>query len=123
MTEITIEGPGMTENEQKQQLSVAYVHAVAARAGYAFQIILSMMTVLTFNSRQAEKSTTRPSFARRRSTSNSRPPPNGSSKRTICLSAPLEELKTSRGVSCSSAIGRLVLPQDAPVGWSRPRTR
>jgi hypothetical protein len=29
---------GMTENEQKQQLSVAYVHAVAARAGYACQI-------------------------------------------------------------------------------------
>jgi hypothetical protein len=28
----------MTENEQKQQLSVAYVHAVAARAGYACQI-------------------------------------------------------------------------------------
>lgn len=27
----------MTENEQKQQLSVAYVHAVAARAGYACQ--------------------------------------------------------------------------------------
>jgi hypothetical protein len=26
---------GMTENEQKQQLSIAYVHAVAARAGYA----------------------------------------------------------------------------------------
>ena len=30
---------GMTENEQKQQLSVAYVHAVAARAGYACQVI------------------------------------------------------------------------------------
>ncbi len=31
----------MTENEQKQQLSVAYVHAVAARAGYAcqFQVV------------------------------------------------------------------------------------
>jgi len=29
----------MTENEQKQQLSVAYVHAVAARAGYACQIV------------------------------------------------------------------------------------
>jgi hypothetical protein len=28
----------MTENEQKQQLSIAYVHAVAARAGYACQI-------------------------------------------------------------------------------------
>ncbi len=28
----------MTENEQKQQLSVAYVHAVAARAGYACQV-------------------------------------------------------------------------------------
>jgi hypothetical protein len=27
----------MTENEQKQQLSVAYVHAVAASAGYACQ--------------------------------------------------------------------------------------
>jgi hypothetical protein len=27
----------MTENEQKQQLSVAYIHAVAARAGYACQ--------------------------------------------------------------------------------------
>lgn len=27
----------MTENEQKQQLSVAYVHAVAAQAGYACQ--------------------------------------------------------------------------------------
>jgi hypothetical protein len=27
----------MTENEQEQQLSVAYVHAVAARAGYACQ--------------------------------------------------------------------------------------
>jgi hypothetical protein len=27
----------VTENEQKQQLSVAYVHAVAARAGYACQ--------------------------------------------------------------------------------------
>jgi hypothetical protein len=32
-------GVGMTENEQKQQLSVAYVHAVAARAGYACQLI------------------------------------------------------------------------------------
>jgi hypothetical protein len=30
---------GMTDNEQKQQLSVAYVHAVAARAGYACQVI------------------------------------------------------------------------------------
>ena len=30
---------GMTENEQKQQLSIAYVHAVAARAGYACQVI------------------------------------------------------------------------------------
>ena len=29
---------GMSENEQKQQLSVAYVHAVAARAGYASQV-------------------------------------------------------------------------------------
>jgi hypothetical protein len=29
---------GMTPNEQKQQLSVAYVHAVAARAGYACQV-------------------------------------------------------------------------------------
>ena len=29
---------GMLENEQKQQLSVAYVHAVAARAGYACQV-------------------------------------------------------------------------------------
>ena len=29
----------MTENEQKQQLSVAYVHAVAARAGYACQVV------------------------------------------------------------------------------------
>jgi hypothetical protein len=28
----------VTENEQKQQLSVAYVHAVAARAGYACQV-------------------------------------------------------------------------------------
>ena len=28
----------MTENEQKQQLSVAYVHAIAARAGYACQV-------------------------------------------------------------------------------------
>jgi hypothetical protein len=27
-----------TENEQKQQLSVAYVHAVAARAGYTCQV-------------------------------------------------------------------------------------
>ena len=32
-------GTGMTLNEQKQQLSVAYVHAVAARAGYACQVI------------------------------------------------------------------------------------
>jgi hypothetical protein len=30
----------MTENEQKQQLSVAYVHAVAARSGYACQVPL-----------------------------------------------------------------------------------
>jgi Domain of unknown function (DUF4365) len=29
---------GMSENEQKQQLSVAYVHAVAARAGYACEV-------------------------------------------------------------------------------------
>src|SRR5580693_166779 len=29
---------GMTENEQKQQLSVAYVHAVSARAGYTCQV-------------------------------------------------------------------------------------
>lgn len=29
---------GMSENEQKQQLSVAYVHAVAARAGYSCQV-------------------------------------------------------------------------------------
>ena len=29
----------MFENEQKQQLSVAYVHAVAAKAGYACQVI------------------------------------------------------------------------------------
>ena len=36
---MSIAGVGMTENEQKQQLSVAYVHAVAARAGYACQII------------------------------------------------------------------------------------
>lgn len=28
---------GMTENEQKQQLSIAYVHAVASRAGYTCQ--------------------------------------------------------------------------------------
>ena len=28
----------MTENEQKQQLSVAYVHAVAARTGYTCQV-------------------------------------------------------------------------------------
>ncbi len=28
----------MTENEQKQQLSVAYVHAVAAQAGYTCQV-------------------------------------------------------------------------------------
>lgn len=28
----------MTDNEQKQQLSVAYVHAVAARAGYTCQV-------------------------------------------------------------------------------------
>jgi hypothetical protein len=28
---------GITENEQKQQLTVAYVDAVAARAGYACQ--------------------------------------------------------------------------------------
>src|SRR5438552_8976744 len=31
---------GMTENEQKQQLSVAYVHEVASRAGYACQVVL-----------------------------------------------------------------------------------
>jgi hypothetical protein len=30
---------GMTVNEQKQQLSIAYVLAVAARAGYACQVI------------------------------------------------------------------------------------
>jgi hypothetical protein len=30
---------GMTDNEQKQQLSIAYVHAVSARAGYACQLI------------------------------------------------------------------------------------
>jgi hypothetical protein len=30
---------GMTASEQKQQLSVAHVHAVAARAGYACQVI------------------------------------------------------------------------------------
>ncbi|MDX2038127.1 MAG: DUF4365 domain-containing protein [Isosphaeraceae bacterium] len=30
---------GMTDNERKQQLSIAYVHAVAARAGYACQLI------------------------------------------------------------------------------------
>lgn len=30
----------MTENEQKQQLSIAYVHAVASRAGYACQVVL-----------------------------------------------------------------------------------
>jgi hypothetical protein len=29
----------LTGNEQKQQLSVAYVHAVAARAGYACQVL------------------------------------------------------------------------------------
>ena len=29
----------MSESEQKQQLSVAYVHAVAARAGFACQVI------------------------------------------------------------------------------------
>ncbi len=28
----------MTDNEQKQQLSVAYVHAVSARAGYTCQV-------------------------------------------------------------------------------------
>ena len=28
----------MTQNEQKQQLCVAYVHAVAARAGYTCQV-------------------------------------------------------------------------------------
>jgi hypothetical protein len=28
----------LTDNEQKQQLSVAYVHAVAARAGYSCQV-------------------------------------------------------------------------------------
>jgi hypothetical protein len=28
----------VTENEQKQQLSVAYVHAIAARAGYTSQV-------------------------------------------------------------------------------------
>ncbi len=28
----------MTENEQKQQLSIAYVHAVAARAGFATEV-------------------------------------------------------------------------------------
>jgi hypothetical protein len=28
----------VTENEQKQQLSVAYVHAIAARAGYTCQV-------------------------------------------------------------------------------------
>jgi hypothetical protein len=30
----------MTENEQKQQLSIAYVHAVASRAGYTCQATL-----------------------------------------------------------------------------------
>ncbi len=34
-----MQGDDVTENEQKQQLSVAYVHAVAARAGYACQLI------------------------------------------------------------------------------------
>lgn len=33
-----IAASGMTRNEQKQQLSIAYVHAVAARAGYACQV-------------------------------------------------------------------------------------
>ena len=36
---MSVGSAGMTENEQKQQLSVAYVHAVAARAGYACQVI------------------------------------------------------------------------------------
>jgi hypothetical protein len=30
----------MTENEQKQQFSIAYVHAVAARAGFTCQATL-----------------------------------------------------------------------------------
>ncbi len=36
---MSVTAAGMTENEQKQQLSVAYVHAVAARAGYACQVM------------------------------------------------------------------------------------
>jgi hypothetical protein len=36
---MSVAASGMTENEQKQQLSVAYVHAVAARAGYACQVV------------------------------------------------------------------------------------
>ncbi len=35
-----VEGVAVTENEQKQQLSIAYVHAVASRAGYTCQATL-----------------------------------------------------------------------------------
>ncbi len=34
---MSVAASGMTVNEQKQQLSIAYVHAVAARAGYTCQ--------------------------------------------------------------------------------------
>lgn len=36
---MSVDMSGMTVNEQKQQLSIAYVYAVAARAGYACQVI------------------------------------------------------------------------------------
>ena len=35
---MSVAASGMTVNELKQQLSIAYVHAVAARAGYTCQL-------------------------------------------------------------------------------------
>ena len=53
----------MTENEQKQQLSVAYVHAVAARAGYTCQVqtvdVDSVDLIISASGKVHERSVTR----------------------------------------------------------------
>jgi hypothetical protein len=53
----------LTENEQKQQLSVAYVHAVAARAGYTCQVqtvdVDSVELIISASGKVNERSVTR----------------------------------------------------------------
>ena len=69
----TVSMIGMTENEQKQQLSVAYIHAVAARAGYACQVISVDDDSVDVQLAARGRIHTKRLFGRRKSMFNSKP--------------------------------------------------